>query len=79
MIQHNPRKGESYGTRLLSATPTERKHKVLGENQGTPVRGTLTLRFVDGECDGFDWDGFDWEGTTLTEDEQQAVLDLFAD
>jgi len=74
MTQHNPRPGEAYTTELLSSSPNERKHSVSGEANGKAIEGTLTLRFVDGE-----YDGWGWEGTLLSDDEAQAVLDLFAD
>jgi hypothetical protein len=74
MTQHNPRPGESYGTRLLTRTATAAVHKVVGRNGPHPVRGTLVLKLVGGEHDGYDW-----HGTPMDEDQMQSVLDLFAD
>jgi hypothetical protein len=74
MVNHHPRPGEHYGVKLLGSSATWRRYRVLGEVHGKPIEGILTLRFADGQ-----YDGFNWQGTPMSDDEQQGVLDLFAE
>lgn len=73
-MDHNPKPGETYNTELLYQTDDYVDYGVSGEVNGKEIEGTLRLNLIDGQLDGWDW-----KGTELTEDEAQAILDLFAD
>lgn len=70
--QHRPRAGEFYRVTKTTDSANKDVYAINGENNGTLVRGTLTVY-----VDGGDFNGYDWQGSSLTEDQLQAVLDLF--
>lgn len=74
---HEPRHGETYKTKPCPnvSTPTSRVYAVHGTLPHKSFRACLTIKLdANGEPDGYELNS----KPPLTEDEEQAVLDLFA-
>ncbi len=73
-MRFEPSSGTRINAILIDNTAKSDTYTINGTLDNKPIRGELTIKLVDGTPDGHDW-----TGTELSDDERQAVLDLFAD
>jgi hypothetical protein len=87
---HQPTQNDTYNVELISSgyEPPEtiktingrriRRHrklyKITGNMDGKPIEGEMAIYKL-----WNNFEGYDWNGTKLGNDEQQVLLDLFAD